>query len=174
MKKIIKIVTMLSLVGAGSVSLHASDKSGEALFQAHCAVCHVATHPNDPSKLTAPPVMGVVRHVKMNHATKESAVAFIVDYVQTPDKAKAVYPANAIEKFGLMPSLKGAISPDDLQKIAEYMYDTYGNRQGRGGGKGQHREGCNSDQGAGQGYGRGGSGRGQGLGRGHGHGRNMQ
>ncbi len=162
MKKIIQSITIIGMLTAVSGTLQAGEKSGEALFKANCTSCHVTVHPEDESKLTAPPIMGAVRHVKMNHATKEAAVAFIVDYVQNPSKEKAACEAHTIEKFGLMPSLKGAVSEADLKKIAEYLYDTYPNGQGHGRGHGKGRQGgkgCRGESGHGRGAGHGGHGR---------------
>jgi mono/diheme cytochrome c family protein len=160
MKKVIQTLSLVGMIVATGGALQAGEKSGEALFKANCASCHVTVHPEDESKLTAPPIMGAVRHVKMNYETKEAAVAFIVDYVQNPSKAKAACEAHTIEKFGLMPSLKGAVSEADLKKIAEYIYDTYPNGQGRGHGKGhQGGKGCQGERGHGRGAGHGGHGR---------------
>ena len=171
MKKIAQTLSIIGMIAATSSTLQADEKSGEALFKANCTACHVTVHPEDESKLTAPPIMGAVRHVKMNHATKETAVKFMVDYIQNPTKEKAACEAHSIEKFGLMPSLKGVVSEDDLRKIAEYVYDTYPNGAGRGHGKGRHRGqgrhgegGCKGEHGAG--HGRGGQGHG-GHGMGH-------
>ena len=172
MKTIFQAIMILGLTGGGLSTLQAGEQSGEALFKANCATCHVTVHPDEETKLTAPPIMGVMRHVKMHYDTKESAVAFVVDYVQDPDKTKAVYPPNALERFGLMPSLKGAVSPEDLSRIAGYLYDTYPNGQGWGRGKGRGQgHGYKGTRGQGQGYGRGGPGQGNGPGQGRGNGR---
>jgi hypothetical protein len=105
--------------------------------------------------------MGAVRHVKEKFDTKESAVKFMVDYIQNPAKEKAACEPHSIEKFGVMPSLKGAVSPEDLEKTANYVYDTYPNGQGKrhGRGHGRHRgkghgKGMHRGQGSGQGHGR--------------------
>lgn len=175
MKKVIKIVALVGLAGLVFSPLQASEKSGEELFKANCTACHVTVHPEDESKLTAPPIMGAVRHVKMNHATKEDAVKFMVDYIQNPTKEKAACESDSIKKFGVMPSLKGAVSPEDLEKIASYVYDTYPNGGGKGRGKHED-EGCKAEgehgqgHGKGRGFGRQGHGQGQGKGR-HGGGR---
>jgi len=175
MKKVIKTITLIGLIGAGFSPMQASEKSGEELFKANCTSCHITAHQDDESKLLAPPIMGAVRHVKEKHDTKEEAVAFLVDYIQNPTKEKAACEAHSIEKFGVMPSLKGAVSPEDLEKIANYVYDTYPNGGGRGEGKGHGKhagqgQGQGHGQGHGKGYGRKGQGHGQGKGR-HGGGR---
>jgi mono/diheme cytochrome c family protein len=174
MKKVIKIVTIIAWTGASFSSLQASEKTPQELFAANCTSCHITVHQEDESKLLAPPIMGVVRHVKEKYGTKEEAVKFLVDYIQNPSKEKATCEDGPIKKFGVMPSLKGAVSPEDLEKIAGYVYDTYPNGGGRGHGKGQGK-GYGKHRGQGHGYGRHGQGKGQGRhGGGHGKGRQAQ
>lgn len=181
MKNVIKTITILSLAAASFSTLQAAEKSGEELFKANCTACHATVHPKDESKQVAPPIMGAVRHVKNRFATKDDAVKFIVDYAQNPTKEKAACDAESIKKFGVMPSLKGAVSLEDLKKIAEYVYDTYPNGQGKGKGKGyghgkgKHQgEGCQAEGQQGKGHGQGqGQGRGHGMGHGQGHGKGM-
>ena len=171
MKTMTKIATVITLLGAGFSTLSAAQMSGEQLFQANCTACHVTAHTEDESKLLAPPIMGAVKHVKEKFGSKEEAVKFMVDYIQNPSKEKAACESGSIEKFGLMPSLKGTVSPEDLEKIASYVYDTYPNGGGKGqgkkgecdhGSKGQ-RQGMHKGQGKGQGKGMH-RGRGQGKG----------
>jgi len=111
-------------------------QSGSELFQAKCAACHTTTRPNDISRLVAPPVMGVMRHVKMTYANKEASIAFISDYAMNPHASKAVCMPQKIKRFGLMPSQKGNVSKAELQVIASWMYDNFGVRgQDRGNGQ---------------------------------------
>lgn len=111
--------------------------SGENLFKAKCAACHVNTRPSDISTLVAPPAMGVMRHVKMTYGTKEEAVKFITEYALKPDESKAVCMPDKIKRFGLMPSQKGNVTEAELQTIASWMYDNFGS-QGQGRGHGQN------------------------------------
>lgn len=101
--------------------------SGEVLFDAKCASCHVKMRPTDISTLIAPPVMGVMRHVKMKYERKEEAVKFITEYTLDPQESKAVCMADKIKRFGLMPSQKNNVSKEELTVIAEWMYDNFGN-----------------------------------------------
>ncbi len=105
--------------------------SGEALFDAKCASCHIKMRPSDISTLMAPAAMGVMRHVKMKYDTKEEAVKFITEYTLDPQESKAVCMANKITRFGLMPSQKGNVSKEELTVIAGWMYENFGN-QGQG------------------------------------------
>ena len=104
-------------------TLHAQD--GASLFDVKCATCHKTSHSSDKSTLVAPPVMGVMRHVKMKYTTKEEAMAFITEYVLNPEESKAVCMPQKIKRFGLMPSQKGNISKEELQMISGWMYDNF-------------------------------------------------
>jgi len=89
------------------------------------------------STLIAPPVMGVMRHVKMTYKTKEDAVKFISTYALNPQKSKAVCMPQKIKRFGLMPSQKGNVSIEELQTIASWMFDNFPQKgfMGKGHGK---------------------------------------
>ncbi len=120
---------MLFLLPTLFISLaNAEVKSGAELFTEKCVSCHITTRPDDRSKLIAPPAMGITRHVKMEYPKKEDALKFIVDYIQNPSKEKAVCIPRSIKRFGLMPSQKGLATDEEFIKIANYLYDNFGNR----------------------------------------------
>jgi len=125
-----KIIVLIGALGM-SITLFASTTA--EVFDTKCAMCHIKTMPKDRSKLVAPPLMGVMRHVKMSYPKKEDAVAFIVDYVQNPSATKAVCMKQKIKRFGLMPSQKGNISQKELKEVAEWMFDNYPPSNFRGG-----------------------------------------
>ncbi len=60
------------------------ESEGAKIFQAKCISCHTTSKPDDISKLIAPPVMGVMNHVKMKYPEKDKAIAFMKDYVLNP------------------------------------------------------------------------------------------
>lgn len=125
----------LSLIIAMTLSVSATQAhtSGEALFKAKCSMCHIMHRPSDFSKMVAPPVMGITMHVKMAHPDKKGFKAFIKDYVIHPSKEKALCEKNTIQRFNLMPSQKDNVTPEELDKIAEYLYDNFaqkGNNMG--------------------------------------------
>jgi hypothetical protein len=97
----------------------------EALFDQKCAARHIKTFPKDRSALVAPPVMGVMRHVKMAYPQKPEAIAFIVEYVMEPKREKATCMAQSIERFGLMPSQKESVTEAELEQIASWMFEHF-------------------------------------------------
>jgi len=117
---------MLLTLSTISVMTHvAYAQDGATLFEAKCAACHVTTPPSDKSTLVAPPVMGVMRHVKMTYGSKEEAVKFVTEYALNPQVNKAVCMPQKIKRFGLMPSQKGNVTEEELQTIASWMYDNF-------------------------------------------------
>ena len=119
-KKTLLAASVLLFAFAGAMAQNA-----ETLFDNKCGMCHVKTKPSDMSSLTAPPLMGVMRHVKMKYPAKEEAVSFMVDYVLQPDRSKAVCMPQKIQRFGLMPSQKGNVTNTELETITAWMYDNF-------------------------------------------------
>ncbi len=122
--------SMLLLTSA-TVALLASDTAtvseGKALMQKHCAACHMLATPTPDMIPTfkAPAMDAVGFHLKLAMQDKAQMKRFVVDYVQHPDAAKSVCESNKVQKFGVMPSLKGKVSPADLEKIADYLVEHY-------------------------------------------------
>lgn len=115
------------IVGISLIPLfvaHAQESAAE-LFEEKCASCHVKVRPSDISSLIAPPIKGVMRHVKMRFTCKEDAVKFITSYVMKPEKSQAVCEPDKIKRFGLMPSQKGNLSEEELTKISEWLFDNF-------------------------------------------------
>ncbi len=140
-----KISSTLLALGTVIVlsSVVSASESAEALFDTKCAVCHSKARPTDMSKVTAPALMGVMRHIKMEYPQKDEAVKFMVDYILEPTKEKAICMPQKIERFGLMPSQKGSVTAEELEQITSWMFDNYppadfqGMRRGQGMGRGQ-------------------------------------
>jgi len=140
-----KLKLLFSVGAFALLSSSLQANNAEALFDAKCSMCHIKTRPTDMSKMVAPAIMGVMRHVKMTYPTKDKAVEFMVDYVLNPSKDKAVCMPGKIKRFGLMPSQKGNVTKEELQEISSWLYDNFppkgfrGMGQGHGFGKGMGR-----------------------------------
>ncbi|WP_457606072.1 c-type cytochrome [Nitratifractor sp.] len=147
-----KILIALGALTLWGHTLHA--QSSEELFKTKCSMCHVTTPPRDMSKLVAPPIAGALMHVKQRYPSKAEAVDFIVDYVLNPQRSKALCMPQRIEHFGLMPSQKGNVTPEELRTIASWLYDHFPPKGFRGG------MGMGRGHGMGRGMMRGGMGRG--------------
>lgn len=117
-----KILLLLSLTGTIIFAA-----SGAELTKANCASCHMLTTPTPDMipTMEAPPMDAVMFHINLVKQKKKEVKDFIIDYVQYPDASKSVCESHKVQKFGVMPSLKGKVSVQDLETIAEYMIANY-------------------------------------------------
>ncbi len=139
MKKLglILLMAVVSLMGAEQ------KVDGEKVFEKVCASCHIKMITADETKkvfktLKAPPMVEVSGHLKNNIKIVDDidddihravVIAFIKDYVIYPHMDKAMCEAMALERFDLMPSLKGKMSEEELNAVAAWVYDFYVGKQ---------------------------------------------
>mgnify|MGYP001601411240 CR=1 FL=1 len=90
--------------------------TGEETFNQLCLSCHV----KQGKATIAPPLFGVVNHVKNVYPDREAFIQRVVDWVESPNADQALMPG-AVKKFGLMPKL--AYPSSQVRKAAEYLYD---------------------------------------------------
>lgn len=116
--------TLMLLTCASSFIFAAS---GAELTKANCASCHMLSTPTPDMipTMKAPAMDAVMFHVNLVKEKKEEAKAFIIDYVFNPDASKSVCESHKVQKFGVMPSLKGKVSQKDLERIADHMIANY-------------------------------------------------
>ncbi len=135
MKKLGLVVLM------GAVSLMGAEQKvdGEKVFDKACASCHIKMITSEETKkvfktLKAPPMVEVSGQLKKNIKIVEDiddeihravVIAFIKDYVIYPHLDKSMCEAMALERFDLMPSLKGKMSEEELNAVAAWVYDFY-------------------------------------------------
>ena len=126
---------------AGAVSLMGAESSvdGEKVFERECSACHVKMISKAETKklfksLKAPPMIEVSRQLKRNIKIVEDiddeihravTIAFIKDYIIYPDLDKSMCEAMALEKFDLMPSMKGKLNEEEINAVAAWVYDYY-------------------------------------------------
>lgn len=89
---------------------------GKAVFNDVCAQCHTL----EPPPHLAPPMRMVSMHLRERFEAEEEAVAHVVAWATTPDPARSVLPAHAIERFGLM--APQALDAEALEKVARYVW----------------------------------------------------
>ena len=83
--------------------------------------------------LKAPPMVEVSNRLKENVVISDDdndvkrrvIIAFIKDYIENPSVQYSMCHPMAIEKFGIMPSLKGKLSEEERQAVAEWVHDRY-------------------------------------------------
>lgn len=103
--------------------LNADDNKAQDLFKTKCLSCHVYYRPDDISKLVAPPIKGVVRHLRSNFSSQKEIIEHVKDFVINPTKEKAICPS--VGRFGLMPSQKDLVSKEELEIITKWMLNKF-------------------------------------------------
>lgn len=119
MKNLIIFLTLSTVIFANSA---------KELVDTKCTICHLASQPNASQRqnMIAPPMFGVMNNLGIHFKDDKKAItAFIKDYTVNPDEKKAVCQSHAITRFGVMPSQKGSVTSDELNKIANYLFDEY-------------------------------------------------
>ncbi len=134
-------MTKIALTLLIATSLFSAEKlsQGEQIFTQKCAACHIKLITKKEAlknikKLKAPPMVEVSNRLKeMIQITDDIddmikrgvVVAFIKDYVINPDIEKSMCRAMAVDRFGVMPSQKGKLTDEELQIVAEWVYDYF-------------------------------------------------
>jgi len=122
----------------GSAILMGAD--GYTVYQKHCSQCHVEMMEKKEvlkvlHTLKAPPMIEVSNRLKENiiiadedeDVKRRVTITFIKDYIENPSVQYSMCHPMAIEKFGIMPSLKGKLSEEERQSVAEWIIDRYKN-----------------------------------------------
>jgi hypothetical protein len=111
---------------------------GYGVYQKYCMRCHVEMMEKSEvlknlKNLKAPPMVEVSGRLKENIVIKEEdedvkrrvIIAFIKDYIENPSVQYSMCHPMAIERFGIMPSLKGKLTDEERQAVAEWVHDRY-------------------------------------------------
>lgn len=117
-------------------TLFAAD--GYNVYQRHCAACHIemmdkATAVAAFKTLKAPPMVEVSNRLKENiiiadddeDVHRHLVILFIKDYIENPELYKTMCRPMALERFDVMPSLKGKLNDAERQAVAAWIYDRY-------------------------------------------------
>lgn len=113
---------------------------GYEVYKNNCQKCHIEMIKKSElvkyiDTIVAPPMVEVSGRLKENIQTTDEEedvnrhlfILFVKDYVVNPNLDNSMCNPGAIEKFGVMPSLKGKLTEDERQAIAEWLYDRYEN-----------------------------------------------
>ena len=138
MKKI--IISFLASV-ACLTALQSAEKKvdGEAVFERACASCHIKMITGEETKkvfktLKAPPMIEISNKIKGNIKINDDlddelhravVIAFVKDYILYPHLDKSMCKPMALDHFGVMPSLKGKITPEEINAVSAWVYDYY-------------------------------------------------
>ena len=116
--------------------------SGEEVFKAKCASCHqyyipqnkiiaTAEHNNTDLNLTAPTLTEMSFMLKDqvgdrktdSEGQKFQIEDWLTGYLADPSKEKGVIPKKFTRFFGKMPDMKGQLNEDDIEALADFMYE---------------------------------------------------
>ncbi|HEX5710307.1 MAG TPA: c-type cytochrome [Sulfuricurvum sp.] len=124
-----------TILALSSVSFAAD---GYKVYQKQCMQCHVEMMEKSEvlkvfKTLKAPPMVEVSNRLKENIRINDDdemikrrvVVAFVKDYIENPSIDYSMCHLGAIDRFGIMPSLKGKLTEDERQAVAEWVYDRY-------------------------------------------------
>ncbi len=129
-------IWMILFLAAG---VHADGTTqGEKVFEQQCARCHMkeisrADTLQRLDQLKAPPMIEVSGQLKRSIMIKDGdedihravVTAFIKHYIENPDIMYSMCNPGALDRFGQMPSLKGKLTEEEKQAVAEWVYDYY-------------------------------------------------
>lgn len=129
---------MNKLLGFLFIAAALNAAEGYSVYQKHCMQCHAELMEKKEvlkliHTLKAPPMNEVSSRLRENiviadedeDVKRRVTIAFIKDYIEHPSIQYSMCHPMAIEKFGIMPSLKGKLSENERQAVAEWIIDRY-------------------------------------------------
>jgi cytochrome c len=132
MRVFIVSIFVILFAGCQSSSTQSNSLDGQMLTNNKCASCHNLDMPPTTSEdEKAPPLFTVTVHlkdwIKVNNPSelKGKFVTFVKDYVINPSRDKSYCDKKSLDSYGLMPSQKGKVTPQELEAIANYIFDRY-------------------------------------------------
>lgn len=119
-----KLVGLSLMLGALSF-VWASDVAVEALAVAKCGECHLmgAITKEKLGNMKAPPYWAIAKKAREKYEKEEDKIKYIVDYAFEPTEDKMLFPKETKEKFGVMPSLKGKVTEEEVRMISTYILE---------------------------------------------------
>jgi len=107
--------------------------TGKTVFEKYCLSCHLEKSRVDEDKavLKAPPMNRVSQRLKMNTTSKQEFISFVKDYIQNPSREKGFCRPRAYERFGTMPPIGKAMSQEERQLVAVWLYRHFRASSGR-------------------------------------------
>ena len=132
MKYLIFALTFSFLFTACTETKKVKSLNPELLLKNKCSSCHnIEFPPKNFENEKAPSIMSISFH--FNDWFQESStsdklakqISFVSSYVVNPSKEEAFCTSDMLDKYGLMPSLKGKITQDEIKSISQYIFTTY-------------------------------------------------
>ena len=133
MFKILLPILLIFLTACNnSTSKQKVNLNAKELLIQKCGKCHNLDLPPKTSEdELAPPMMAVAFHVRdfvkvSNESERDiKAKEFVRDYVINPSEDKSFCDKESLKRYGVMPSLKGKVSEDELIAISNYIFKQF-------------------------------------------------
>ena len=132
MKQIVLIILALLILFVSPIMAEENKlEKAKTLIQNNCASCHTLgmPPPRTISSLAAPPMNAIIFHLKRELKSYEKQKEFIVNYSLDPKAELSVCDMTKVEKYGVMPSLKGKVSKKDLNLIAKSLLANFPSKE---------------------------------------------
>jgi mono/diheme cytochrome c family protein len=129
------ILVTLFFLASIFMMVNAEEITGESVYKAKCASCHNLDVKKDMTpkerlelmkERKAPPMVKV--SAKVRDAFKEDSnksIAFIADYLVSPDANKSVCMAMAVKKFGVMPAIGKSMTPKEIEMVSKWLVTNF-------------------------------------------------
>lgn len=123
-------------------NLFATQTTASQIFEKKCAMCHNLYGPGtyeEKNAMVAPPITLAMKSVTVGvdaieepntqEELKTLTIAFLKDYILNPHEDKAFCEESVFKRFNTMPSLKGFITNEELDKVLPYVYEQFSPKQ---------------------------------------------
>ena len=128
------IVLLFVLINLNAKTL----KDPATIFAKKCAMCHTIYGPESMAEkkaMVAPYMMLAMRSVvigvdaieepKNMQELKQEVVKFLNTYLMNPVRDESFCEDIIFQRFGVMPSMKGFITPEELQQLTPWIFDQF-------------------------------------------------
>jgi len=137
--------TIKLLLAGLTMTLTLQAQTGTEIFKDKCVACHMLKPMMDKTKMQAmskeermamkekmmktmkaPPMSKVSAKIKFELKNNKAVfIAFVKDYIVNPNKEKSYCMPMALQKFGVMPAIGKNMSAEELDTIANWLYDNF-------------------------------------------------
>ena len=132
------LVSIITLAISAQVIAASELRSPEQLFAKKCAMCHNIDRPQNKIQrklMVAPPIKMAMKGVVVTidamdgpfspKDLRDESITFIKDYLYNPTRDKTNCEDHVVNRFGVMPSLKGFIKTEELDLLVPWVYDNF-------------------------------------------------
>ena len=134
-----KVLKVVSIIAICTIISYAKDtREPSVLFQQKCQMCHMDGVSRDAKiikSMVSPSMNYTIKNLVWGMDSeheglsdvelKKISIAFMKDYLYFPDRKKTNCEDISFDKFGIMPSLKGFITEQEMDILLPWIYDKF-------------------------------------------------